>query len=276
MCGGKEKAIGMPPRERLVRLLLQRAHRLSRMLHNGIAMTAASTIVRALAAAMATFLLAAGTDAAAGDRRKAAAGRIEPAVLYHNYCSVCHGDNGDGNSRAKNSLVPAPANFTDPALAERLTREYIAAIVAHGKPRTAMVGWKTQLNEREIDALAGYVRTTFVERAGDASLLRGRSLYGHHCASCHGIDGTGGKAGAGASPRDFTSEAARRELTRDRLVAAVAVGRKGTAMKGFAGPLSGADLDAIVDFVEKSLMAGEPGAISGASAHGGRERDEPR
>ena len=74
---------------------------------------------------------------------------INAALLYHNYCSVCHGDRGDGNSRAKNSLVPPPRDFT----AGPLPRDYMIAVVADGKPGTAMVGWKTQLGDKEVAAV---------------------------------------------------------------------------------------------------------------------------
>lgn len=216
--------------------------------------------------------------AAAPEREKSAGARIDAAVLYHNYCSVCHGDKGDGNSRAKNSLVPPPANFTDVRVQGRLTRAYIAAIIRDGKPGTAMVGWKTQLSPAEIGAVAGFVRRSFVEPAGDVALLRGRSIYGHFCVSCHGVDGRGTapQAASGAIPvRDLTTARARRDLTRDRLIAAVAVGRKGTAMEGFSGRLSPSDLEAVVDYVRKTVMAGGGAGISGISAHGGRARDTP-
>ncbi|HET9651554.1 MAG TPA: cytochrome c, partial [Usitatibacter sp.] len=117
----------------------------------------------------------------------------------------------------------------------------------------------TQLNDAEIAALAQYVHRTFVESANDAQLARGRSLYIHYCASCHGVN-------------DF-SQAARRSLTRDRMVAAVAIGRKGTPMAGFAGQMQPEDIEAVVDYVEKTLMATQSAAISGTSAHSGRERD---
>lgn len=228
----------------------------------------------AMAMLISGALLLSAASAQAGDRKKMS-GRIAAPVLYHNYCSVCHGDSGDGNSRAKNSLVPPPTNFTDPKLQGKLTREYIAAIVKHGKPGTAMVGWKTQLNDTEIAALANHVRATFVDHAGDASLRRGRALYGHYCVNCHGVTGTGVATSGAASnppPRDLTSEASRRELARERLVAAVAVGRKGTAMAGFAGQLSAADIEAVADYVQKWIMTGQANSISGTSAHGGRER----
>lgn len=233
----------------------------------------AAAITLALAG---VIMLAGSAGALAGDRKKMTPGKIEPAILYHNYCSVCHGDNGDGNSRAKNSLVPPPANFTDGKLQGKLTSEYIYAVTKEGKPHTAMVGWKTQLTDAEIRALADYVRATFVDTAHDASLRRGRTLYGHFCVSCHGVTGTG-VATTGATsnppPRDLSSDQAREELTRDRLLLAVAMGRKGTAMNGFAGQMSPQDIEAVADYVQKWIMTGQSTAISGVSAHGGRERD---
>ena len=215
------------------------------------------TCLAAAAAALVAgaLLLTAMTDARAGDRRK---GTDAPA-LYHNYCSVCHGDAGDGNSRAKNSLIPPPANFTDAKLQGKLTREYIAAIVRHGKPKTAMVSFATQLNDREIDALADYVRATFVDHAHDAGIKRGRGLYGQLCTGCHGVNG-----------KDLAEGS-----SRERVVAAIAVGRKGTPMPGYAGQLSPDDIEAVADYVQKWLMASQ-GNISGVSAHGGRERDATR
>ncbi len=231
-----------------------------------------------LTLAVAAAFGANGDAAAAAERKKPAAGTIDAALLYHNYCSVCHGDKGDGNSRAKHSLVPPPANFTDARNRGKLTREYIAAVTRDGKPGTAMVGWKTQLNDAEIAAVARYVRASFVDHAGDIALMRGRSVYGHFCVSCHGIDGTGTppSRAAGTTPvKDLTTAKARKELTRERVIAAVAVGRKGTAMTGFAGQLSPDDMEAVADYVRKSLIAGGGAGVSGTTAHGGRERDTP-
>ena len=88
---------------------------------------------------------------------------IQPALLYHNYCSVCHGDKGDGKSRATNALSPPPYDFTSPKAKSEQSLERIIAFVTNGKPGTAMVSWKTQLNEREIAALADFVFTAFVQ-----------------------------------------------------------------------------------------------------------------
>src|SRR5262245_23812623 len=63
--------------------------------------------------------------ALAGDRRASA--DSPPAALYHNYCSVCHGDQGDGQSRARGSLNPPPRDFTTAYALSELSRERMVA-----------------------------------------------------------------------------------------------------------------------------------------------------
>src|SRR6185369_11485275 len=106
----------------------------------------------------------------AGDR-SAAAAQQTPAALYHNYCSVCHGDNGDGQSRARGSFNPPPRDFTTPQAMQELTRERMLAAVKGGVPGTAMMAWKTQLNDAQIASVVDYVRDTFMRAsvAADAS-----------------------------------------------------------------------------------------------------------
>lgn len=214
------------------------------------------------------LVAAAGTHAWAGER-PLKGGAIRPEVLYHDYCSVCHGDRGDGNSRARNSLVPPPRDFTR---ASELTRETMVAIVTHGKPGTAMTAWKTQLEPQEIEAIVDYVRKTFMQVALDPRLQRGRSLYAQNCMVCHGDRGQGasGPAAGLNPPRDFTTPQARIELTRERMITSVTQGRANTAMAAFAGRLPANDIEAVVDYVRASLMLPESSAISGTNAHAGR------
>ena len=122
---------------------------------------------------------------------------INAALLYHNYCSVCHGDRGDGNSRAKNSLIPPPKDFT----AGPLPRDYMIAIVADGKPGTAMVGWKTQLNGNEVAAVVDYVIETF---------MTGKAAFeakppGVSGTSAHGGREKDGSEGQGVAPMAASS-----------------------------------------------------------------------
>jgi mono/diheme cytochrome c family protein len=231
--------------------------------------------IRMASAALAATLCLLAATSSAGDRRKSPDGRIDPALLYHNYCSVCHGDQGDGRSRARNSLVPPPADFTAPALRSRLTVDYMAAIIREGKAGTAMVGWKTQLSPEETTALARYVRTQFVERSGDEAARRGRTLYGHFCAACHGPTGRGIEASAvreGVTPGpDLTKVAG---LSRERVIAAIAVGKASAGKPGFAQQMTPADIEAVAGYL-RQLLAVSPG-ISGTAAHGGKASDPKR
>jgi mono/diheme cytochrome c family protein len=217
------------------------------------------------------FLVSFGTTTSAGER-PLKGGASKPDVLYHNYCSVCHGDRGDGNSRAKNSLVPPPKDFTR---APELTRDTMITIITHGKPGTAMTGWKTQLNDKEIASLADYVRATFMQVSLDPKLQRGRVVYAQNCMVCHGDRGQGAPGAAGLIPaRDFTTPQARAELTRERMISAVTNGRPNTAMAAFANRIPAADIEAVVDYVRAGLMLPATGGISGTNAHAGRKEQQ--
>ena len=159
----------------------------------------------------------------------------DATALYHNYCSVCHGEKGDGKSRAAGALSTMPRDFTSAEARRVLSRESIAAVVAHGRPGTAMVAWRSQLSDTDIARLADYVYGRFVMgqaaadsakaisgtrahggREADAAstpvrvdvtaglpnglkgdLKRGGAFYLANCATCHGARGDG------AGPRAY-------------------------------------------------------------------------
>jgi mono/diheme cytochrome c family protein len=197
----------------------------------------------------------------------------DPAALYHNYCSVCHGDKGDGRSRASAALVPAPRDFTSDASRGELSRERIFTAIKYGRPGTAMVSWSTQLSDADMQKLADYVLATFIrrEQAGDP---RGRAIYAKNCSVCHGDKGEGAVWAAGnmmRAPRNF-SVIGPDALSREAMLAAVGQGKPGTAMASFATQLSQEDMGLVVDYIRTALMAP---AISGTRAHGGRSTDAP-
>lgn len=231
----------------------------------------ARSLARSCARALIGLAVVSGFGAAwAGDRR--VAGNSPPAALYHNYCSVCHGDQGDGQSRAKGSLNPPPRDFTTAQSLTELTRPRMIAAVSAGVPGTAMAGFRTQLAPQQIEAVVDYVRDTFMRASSLAGASRGRQIYAKSCSVCHGDRGTGSMwaaANLAPAPRDFSSAASRSELTRDRMLAAVAGGRPGTAMAGFATQLKGDDIAAVVDYIRSAFMRiGDDVGISGTQAHG--------
>ncbi len=196
---------------------------------------------------------------------------IDTASLYHNYCSVCHGDKGDGKSRASAALSTAPRDFTSELSRLELTRERIVLAITHGRPGTAMVSWKSQLSESDIAALAEHVLTRFV-RGESSAASPGKHLYDRNCAVCHGDKGAGAvwaSANMARPPRNFAAPQAQ-QLTRETMVAAVTHGMPGTPMAGFASRLTGPQIEVVVDFIRSEFMNA---SISGTRAHGGRQAD---
>jgi mono/diheme cytochrome c family protein len=214
-----------------------------------------------------------------------------PAALYHSYCSVCHGDQGNGMSRARASLNPPPSDFTNPAVSAALTRERMIASVREGRPGTAMVGWKTQLSDTQIATIVDYVRGTFMAAAAPPAVVspapplllpqgaplpsattggarvpamlkgdktRGAKLYDQNCVACHGKAGDGAGPRAyfiSPKPRSFISAESRAAFTRTILVLSIAQGKRGTEMPSWDKVLSDQEITDVAEYVFQSFIA---------------------
>lgn len=164
-----------------------------------------------------------------------AEGNGTAAEIYHDFCSVCHGEGGEGAVWTSAGLDPMPANFTDPKVWLVLqNRDRMIEAVTYGVPQTAMAGWGNRLPTSDISKVVDYVRDTFMQLdlipqydepqmdmassnpedhdhdahgAGDletplprnlkGDLFRGESLYNATCAECHG------ELGDGKGPRAY-------------------------------------------------------------------------
>lgn len=208
----------------------------------------------------------------AGSHSSKAGAELNPALLYHNYCSVCHGDKGDGRSRAQGSLMPPPRDFTSPEATTLLSRERMISGVTYGRPGTAMTAWNTQLNEKEIKALVDYIRNTLMPAAASSGSSRGRVVYAKNCSVCHGDRGDGNtwaKSQMMPPPRDFTTTQSKIEMARERMITSITYGRPDTAMAGFGSQLSKADINAVADHIRTVFMATSgPAGVSGIHARG--------
>jgi mono/diheme cytochrome c family protein len=153
------------------------------------------------------------------------AGTSDPAVLYHNYCSVCHGDKGDGKSRATGALSTLPRDFTSADSRRELTPERIAAAIAQGRPGTAMVGWKTQLSETDIQRLAEFVHQRYVLGQGGPASTAGISGTKAH----GGREADAQRSGSGSGSGKPVDTPARVDMT-----AGLPNGLKGDAKRGGA------------------------------------------
>lgn len=103
--------------------------------------------------------------------------------------------------------------------------------------------------------LAGSLTAADPPSPGD--LERGEKIYLDRCKACHGGRGDGQTFAANAlfpPPRNFTADASKKELTRERMIRSVTQGRPGTAMMPWERVLSAGDIRAVVDFIRKDLM----------------------
>jgi cbb3-type cytochrome c oxidase subunit III len=208
------------------------------------------------------------STAAAGQHDPRAAGVTRPGkVIFHNFCSVCHGDKGDGQSRARNGLNPPPRNYTTPEAAIELTRDRMIKSVTQGRPGTAMIPWVTELSGEEIAGVVDYIRSTFMHignqavadtRAKPSTALmesKGGLLYMQACVLCHGEMGARPTTGnMNPPPRDFGSPAVIAELNRKRMITSITNGRPNTAMRAYGERFSPAEIEALVDFIDAAYM----------------------
>ena len=84
----------------------------------------------------------------------------------------------------------------------------------------------------------------------------GRALYNARCYFCHGYSGDARTVAAQAlatRPRDFTA-ASPQALPEERIARAVRTGVPGTAMAGFAGTLSEAEIERVAAFVFREFV----------------------
>jgi mono/diheme cytochrome c family protein len=128
---------------------------------------------------------------------------VEFNVLYSKNCAGCHGQGGKGGA----AIALADPAFL--AIADDATIRLIAANGVHGTPMPAFAqSAGGMLTDKQVDALVEGIRSwarsdalrdnpppPYAARAaGDRQ--RGGDVYRTYCSSCHGADGSGGKAGS--------------------------------------------------------------------------------
>ena len=82
----------------------------------------------------------------------------EGRAIYERHCLTCHGQEGRGDGERALSLSPRPGNLVS-AHTSAKTDEDLLKIIANGRPRTAMTGWKDRLSDEEQRAVLAYLRS---------------------------------------------------------------------------------------------------------------------
>ncbi|RMH05712.1 MAG: cytochrome c [Nitrospirae bacterium] len=79
-------------------------------------------------------------------------------AIYERHCQSCHGERGRGDGPRAPFLSPRPGNFVSAATSVKSDEELLA-VIANGKPRTAMKGWADILSEQDQRDVLAYIRS---------------------------------------------------------------------------------------------------------------------
>lgn len=78
--------------------------------------------------------------------------------IYKQNCVNCHGVSGKGDGAAADKLDPKPADLTS-AKTQAKTDAELLEVIRLGRPGTAMAGWMSEIDERELRDVVAYIRT---------------------------------------------------------------------------------------------------------------------
>jgi cytochrome c oxidase cbb3-type subunit 3 len=148
-------------------------------------------------AAMVSFAIAQDTKESVN--REMSKPVFRGGIVFKSYCGLCHGERGDGMSRAAKLYAELHLAITprSPQYYEKIIRQGGLA----GGGSAYMPPWQDELSEEQIGDVVAYL--TIV---GD-SVRRGEVVYKTNCILCHGIQGDGkGRAASlfHPSPVDLT------------------------------------------------------------------------
>lgn len=104
------------------------------------------------------FVLGLLLCAAAADAAAPAGAPERGRPIFEARCASCHGLQGRGDGPQAPFLSPRPASLVSAATSVKSDAELLA-VIANGKPRTAMPAWKTELSEEERRDVLAYIRT---------------------------------------------------------------------------------------------------------------------
>ncbi|MGH7236812.1 MAG: c-type cytochrome [Nitrospiraceae bacterium] len=79
-------------------------------------------------------------------------------AIYLDRCAVCHGPQGRGDGPEAPFLSPRPASLISAGTSVKSDAEFLA-VIANGKPRTAMPAWKDRLSEEQRREVLAYIRS---------------------------------------------------------------------------------------------------------------------
>ena len=78
-------------------------------------------------------------------------------TIYQKYCTVCHGEEGEGNGVMTTLLSILPADHSNSIEMNPISNDQLIEIIKQGKGQF-MPAWKGILSQSEVEALISYIR----------------------------------------------------------------------------------------------------------------------
>lgn len=78
--------------------------------------------------------------------------------IFRQNCVSCHGNGGKGDGAAASQLDPKPADLTS-ITTQAKNDAVLLEVIKFGRPGTAMPGWMSELDERDMRNVLAYIRS---------------------------------------------------------------------------------------------------------------------
>jgi cytochrome c oxidase cbb3-type subunit 3 len=171
--------------------------------------------------------------------------QVRGALVYKNYCVVCHGEIGDGRARG------AKLYGADKLVIKQNSDKYYETIVRLGGEETGkspfMPVWKDELTEEQIGDVVDYLHVI------SDPVGRGQAVFNANCILCHGIRGDGkGRASVlyNPPPSDLTRSNKNRDYKKMIITfGGTALGRS-QVMPKWGEQLSEQQIQDVVDYLD--------------------------
>lgn len=211
------------------------------MRHRLLALLAAGTMVLGGEATV----LASDTDSRATVSAALERPVVRGAIVFKNYCVLCHGERGDGIARAARlyGTVNLAINPLDAEALQAIVRKGGAAV---GRS-PFMPMWEEELSDEQINDVVAYLAVL-----GD-DVSRGEVVFKTNCILCHGTNGNGkGRAATlfNPPPADLTRSDKNDDYKRMIVtLGGEAMGRS-AAMPAWGAQLSAQEIDDVIHYLQ--------------------------
>lgn len=154
----------------------------------------------------------------------------------------------ESRAEERPSSVPEPATPLAEALGVSFLDGSSSSLILERDGKQYVIDLATR-SIREADPIAQVAARAPEAQQAAASTgasNSGSTIFRQQCSSCHGQDGKG----SGAGVPDLTDSRARSGVSTQRVIDVITNGKSGTAMQGFSGRLSAAEIRDVALFVQ--------------------------